>query len=103
MKNKAAVELGKSGGLKKSEKKTAACRRNASKPRARWVTAISYEAEGISNIDGRLVVRSGLLLTKGKEIGELPKNYDKIVKMITEQWNIDVTEILEFTSISKKI
>ena len=33
MKNPAAVKLGKSGGLKKSEKKTEACRKNARKPR----------------------------------------------------------------------
>ena len=33
MKNPAAVALGKSGGLKKSEKKTASCRKNARKPR----------------------------------------------------------------------
>ena len=33
MKNEAAVQLGKSGGLKTSEKKTEACRKNARKSR----------------------------------------------------------------------
>lgn len=37
MKNKVAVKLGKSGGLKKSEKKTAACRKNARKPRKKKI------------------------------------------------------------------
>lgn len=42
MVSKAAQELGKIGGQAKSERKTAAVRENAKKPRGKWVTAFGF-------------------------------------------------------------
>ena len=42
-----AQEMGKKGGGAKSEAKAAAARKNASKPRGRWVTAIAYELANV--------------------------------------------------------
>lgn len=61
MKNSAAQELGKKGGLAKSQAKTDAVRKNAKKPRGKWVTAISYKVE---MHDGRMI--EGLLMCRGK-------------------------------------
>ena len=44
MVSKAAQELGRKGGLATSERKTAAVRENAKKPRRKWVTALYYTA-----------------------------------------------------------
>ena len=40
-----ASEMGKNGGQAKSEAKTAAARKNASKPRGKWMTVIAYEGQ----------------------------------------------------------
>ena len=62
MANAAAQELGKKGGQAKSEAKTKAARKNASKPRrGKWVTAIVYKVRLHS---GKAV--EGLLLVTGK-------------------------------------
>lgn len=42
-----ASEMGKKGGSAKSEAKAAAARKNASKPRGKWVTAIAYEVANV--------------------------------------------------------
>ena len=42
-----AQEIGKKGGQVKSQAKAAAARKNASKPRGKWVTAIAYELSGV--------------------------------------------------------
>lgn len=59
MVSKAAQELGKKGGQAKSEKKTAAVRANAKKPRGKWVTAIAYELSGVDKYKafGAVIVR----------------------------------------------
>jgi hypothetical protein len=102
MKNEAAAQLGKSGGLKKSEKKTKACRKNASKPRARWVTAIYYEIE-YSNQLGRRGTRDGLLLQKGKTNCNLVDNQEEIIKMIEADVGGKIGALRKFQSVSKKI
>jgi hypothetical protein len=55
-----ASEMGKKGGSVKSEAKAAAARKNASKPRGKWVTAIAYE---IANV--RQYKAFGCVITKG--------------------------------------
>ena len=42
-----ASEMGRKGGQAKSEAKAAAARKNASKPRGKWVTAIAYEVANV--------------------------------------------------------
>ncbi len=102
MKNEAAAQLGKSGGLKKSEKKTAACRKNSSKPRTRWVTAIYYEIE-YSNQDGKRGTRDGVLLQKGKTNCDLSENHESIVKMIEADVHGKIGALRKFQIVSKKL
>ena len=54
-----ASEMGKKGGSAKSEAKAAAARKNASKPRGKWVTAIAYELDGVAAFKafGSVIVR----------------------------------------------
>ena len=54
-----ASEMGKKGGQAKSEAKASAARKNASKPRGRWVTAIAY---GVVGKDDKLHVGHLLFL-----------------------------------------
>lgn len=42
-----ASEMGRKGGQAKSEAKAAAARKNANKPRGKWVTAIAYEVANV--------------------------------------------------------
>ena len=44
-----ASEMGRKGGKAKSEAKTAAVRKNASKPRGKWVSAIAYELANVGS------------------------------------------------------
>jgi len=60
MVSEAARELGRLGGRAKSAKKTAAVRQNASRPRGKWVTAISY------TVTIKSARKSGLLIVRGK-------------------------------------
>ena len=55
-----ASEMGKKGGSVKSEAKAKAARKNASKPRGRWVTAIAYE---IGNVPAHKAF--GSIITRG--------------------------------------
>jgi hypothetical protein len=59
MANQAAQELGKKGGQVKSAAKTEAARKNASKPRGKWFTAIAYELDGVEKYKafGAVLVR----------------------------------------------
>lgn len=59
MVNQAAQELGRKGGQAKSEAKTKAARKNASKPRGKWVTSIAYELSGVEahKAFGAVIVR----------------------------------------------
>ena len=103
MKNPSAVSLGKSGGLKKSEKKTAACQGNARQPRGRWVTAMRFQVR-CKQANGYYDTRGGVLLsTRGKDVGDLPKNHDKIIAMIEAKIGCPVTELLEFETVGEKI
>ena len=43
-----AQEMGKKGGQATSQAKSAAAKKNASKPRGKWVTAIAYELDDIA-------------------------------------------------------
>ncbi len=61
MVSKAAQELGKKGGQAKSERKTAAVRANAKRPRGKWVTAFSY---GVIGADGKMYVGLVTFLSK---------------------------------------
>ena len=56
-----ASEMGKKGGSAKSDAKTAAARKNASKPRGKWVTAIAYELDDIAKYKA-----FGSVITTGK-------------------------------------
>lgn len=101
MKNEAAAQLGKSGGLKKSEKKTAACRKNASKPRARYGTAVAYEYE---TVDGSK--RFGVMIIKGQP----PMNDDKydewLHAKLAEHWEVKsfpIVDMLQLSAITDKI
>lgn len=100
MKNEAAAQLGKSGGLKKSEKKTAACRKNASKPRARWVSAFRWEFESETG-----EVRSGIELLKGKKVWDIGEDWEQLKEMIesADMGGHKIKELLAFSSIAKKI
>ena len=42
-----ASEMGRKGGKAKSEAKTAAARKNAAKPRRKWVAAIAYRLDNV--------------------------------------------------------
>ena len=102
MKNEAAQQLGKLGGAKRSEAKTAAARKNAAKPRGKWMTAISFAylcADGTE--------REGVALVTGKG-PEGAKNFEWMLKKIGEQpmhskYYTDESEITRFEAVSKKI
>lgn len=81
MKNEAAQKLGALGGAKRSEAKTVAARKNASKPRGKWMTAIHFGY--ISARDGE--ERHGVALIKGKGPSNAEKFYDWCIAAIFEQ------------------
>lgn len=57
-----AKEMGKKGGQAKSEAKAKAARKNASKPRGKWVTAIAYELANVPQYKA-----FGCVITKGSQ------------------------------------
>lgn len=77
--SKAAQELGKKGGQAKSEKKTAAVRANAKKPRGKWVTAIAYELDGVDQYKA-----FGLVIVRGVPPSGVEANHEWFEKMIRE-------------------
>lgn len=77
--SKAAQELGKKGGMAKSEAKTAAARANASKPRGKWVTAVAYH---FFDTNGK--GHSGLILMRGKWLPETTAGFPETKKMLEE-------------------
>ena len=83
MVSKAAQELGKKGGMAKSEAKTAAARANAKKPRRKWMTACYY---GVIGADDKMHV--GQLIFFSRFSLDLAKNGERIYDYITEdlQW-----------------
>lgn len=103
MKNEAAQQLGKLGGEKRSEAKTAAARNNASKPRGKWMTAMSfaYICE-----DG--TERDGVALVRGKGPENMLKNMEWMRKKISEEplhrkYFTDNCEITRLEAVGKKI
>lgn len=75
-----ASEMGKKGGGAKSEAKTAAARKNASKPRGRWVTAIAYE---IANVEDCLMF--GSVVVRGKPPSEALANHEWVCKKLRDE------------------
>jgi hypothetical protein len=73
-------EMSKKGGSVKSEAKTKAARKNARKPRGKWVTAVYYKYQVLDSAEKR----DGILLIPGKP----PKADDKffvwVEKVLTE-------------------
>ena len=72
-------EMGKKGGQAISPAKTAAARKNASKPRGRWVTAIAYKlADVCAPFD------FGLVVTSGKPPSDDEKQHDWVCRKVRE-------------------
>jgi len=95
-------EFSKSGGLKKSEKKTEACRKNASKPRARWATAIYYEIE-YKGPNGKRGIKDGLILQKGCMNTSLDCNREEVVELLEKHSGQKIVDLRKFQSMIKKI
>ena len=74
-----ASEIGKKGGQAKSEAKAAAARKNASKPRGKWVTFVHYTVDGA---DGKEY--GGCFSWRGKLDLDLKRNGDMLQDLITE-------------------
>ena len=75
-----ANEMGKKGGSAKSTAKTAAARKNASKPRGRWVTAIAYELVGVKEC-----IAFGSVITTGRAPAEALANHEWACKKLREE------------------
>jgi hypothetical protein len=75
-----AKEMGSIGGKAKSEAKAKAARKNASKPRGKWVTAIAFELEGVEKHKA-----FGVVLAKGKGPTNAVEFHDWVCKQIREQ------------------
>ena len=74
-----ASEMGKKGGQAKSEAKAAAARKNASKPRGKWVTAIAYELANVPQFKA-----FGVVLTKGAPPSGT-RNHEWLVAKVRER------------------
>lgn len=103
MVSKAAQELGKKGGMVKSEKKAIAARKNASKPRGKWVTAFYY---GVTGADDKMHV--GMVMFESKFALDLNRNYDRICDYITEDLqenkaSLPWKELVEFGGEQRKV
>lgn len=77
--NDAAKELGRKGGMAKSEAKTEAARKNAKKPRGKWVTAVAYHF-----FDANGSGHSGLILLRGKWHPETTAGFPETKKMLED-------------------
>lgn len=89
--------MSKKGGQAKSEQKTKAARKNASKPRGKWVTAIAYAAN-FNGDEGES--KEGLMLVPGKFDVE---NIEKVLDLIRKNTGKDPLEILKLDSLAKLI
>lgn len=74
-----ASEMGKKGGSVKSEAKAEAARKNASKPRGKWVTAIAYELAGVNR-----AFAFGLVLVSGKAPTSAEARHEWVCKQVLE-------------------
>ena len=75
-----AKEMGKKGGQAKSEAKAAAARKNASKPRGKWVTFVHYQVIGADD-----KTHTGCYWQRGKLDLDLKRNGDMLQDFITEE------------------
>ena len=73
-----AHEMGKKGGQAKSEAKTVAARKNAAKPRGKWVTAIAYEVANVPQYK-----RFGVVITAGSPPSGV-KNHEWLVAKVLD-------------------
>ena len=97
MKNEAAQQLGKLGGAKRSEAKTAAARKNAAKPRGRWVSAVLFEYTDSYENRNQTVT-----LVRGKGPSNYDDHYAWMVGKIKEQYP-HAQEIEYVQSMTEKI
>ena len=81
-----ASEMGKKGGQAKSEAKAAAARKNASKPRGKWVTAIAYQLAGVAP-----AFSFGLVLVAGKPPRGDEKQHDWVCEQV-QQHGVGINE-----------
>ena len=75
-----AQEMGSKGGKAKSDAKTTAARKNASKPRGKWVTFVHFKVLGSDD-----KVHSGMYCQRGKMDLDLQRNGDMLGDLITEE------------------
>ena len=72
-----AQEMGRKGGKVKSDAKAAAAKKNASKPRGKWLTAIAYQLAGVKE-----PFAFGLVVVKGKPPAGDEKQHEWICKQV---------------------
>ena len=75
-----AQEMGKKGGQATSPAKAAAAKKNASKPRGKWVTAIAYELSGVKDN-----IAFGAVIVPGKPPSEAAAGHDWVCKHLREE------------------
>jgi hypothetical protein len=97
-----ASEMGKKGGQAKSEAKAAAARKNASKPRGKWVTAIAYQLDGV-----RAPFSFGCLLVDGKGPRGSQQFHDWVVECVRAEGvglrEVERIEFLELSTVARLI
>ena len=74
-----ASEMGKKGGQAKSKAKASAARKNASKPRGKWVTAIAYQLAGVNQ-----AFAFGLVLVAGKAPVQDEARHEWVCRQVQE-------------------
>ena len=79
-KNQAAVELGTKGGKATSAAKATAAKKNASKPRGKWATAIAYQYASTTG-----EIRFGSVVVAGKKAGAGFQELERII-MQQKHW-----------------
>ena len=97
-----ASEMGKKGGSAKSDAKTAAARKNASKPRGRWVTAIAYELANVEKYKA-----FGSIITMGSPPSGALACHDWLCNKVRERGvglkDVGELEFLHLSSSSLKV
>ncbi len=98
-----ASEMGKKGGQAKSEAKAAAARRNASKPRGKWVTFVHYRVKRSANDEV-----AGCFSWRGKLDIDMSKNGQMLEDLISEDllkhgYGIKWVELLNFGGMQERV
>ena len=96
-----AQQMGSKGGKAKSPAKTAAARKNASKPRGKWVTAIAYQ---LANEPASIAF--GVVMANGKPPTDIVKCHEWICKWIRQEGaGIDDCDFrfCELATVSKRV